>query len=644
MGKDAAKARCEVPAKRIKGKSKPNEVAAEPKRPPALRKAPSHSSSSKVKVIKKDKGAKGSKVKVADQKEEPKKTREAKPAKTKSKVEEQLRQAAAAAAEAVAKKRQKEEKAKKASKKVTDEKTKKGEKAKGEKAREVSNKTEEKKTSRKKDAQDDKTEDTTKVDKKKKEEERLKFFPVQKKAEAEEIFKTPPSKVAKVSRSPAPSLGTTSSAEAKVKELAAMLEESGDDEETSSDSEMEENEQEEEEQESQEEESQDEDGDGAEESENDSSSQGGNDNEEEEGNQGDQKSEDTEDEAEDDEDEESQEEADTTKETKEEKDTKKVEEKKAEATDNLALVVAQTQDLSQQNAELVRNSTTNKRDWDSFVRSQERFRVHEFYSTNRLEMFGMWLDCDKNWDKLVLKDTWYYMRTSQEFEKKDKVNGITALKGTAFVDDEMLKALTSDEGFMRAGAMPSVTAAPKKRAKPEDKESSKPVEPLNYKDKVISSMQELLNSAAVSRTRSITLKGLDFAEQLAATMLDFANTTETLYSDIQNTIKKDGTTEKEFKVLCRKIEEKASTGKKLKAPLPYLFLISMGMSGANLCLQRSQGLKCIPMATLLCWYGALPIVFPHGYQLAFCCGGSSRCIPVGKQQEDKEGKEMSGWL
>ena len=111
-----------------------------------------------------------------------------------------------------------------------------------------------------------------------------------------------------------------------------------------------------------------------------------------------------------------------------------------------------------------------------------------------------------------------------------------------------------------------MTTAPKKKAKPETEESSKPVEPLTYKEKVTSSMQELLNLAAVSRTRSITLKGLDFAEQLAATMLDFANATENLYSDIQTTINKDAT-EKEFKVFCRKIEEKNIAGKKLKAPL-----------------------------------------------------------------------------
>ena len=29
--------------------------------------------------------------------------------------------------------------------------------------------------------------------------------------------------------------------------------------------------------------------------------------------------------------------------------------------------------------------------------------MHEFYSSNRLELFNMWLDCQKNWDNLVLQ-------------------------------------------------------------------------------------------------------------------------------------------------------------------------------------------------------------------------------------------------
>lgn len=46
---------------------------------------------------------------------------------------------------------------------------------------------------------------------------------------------------------------------------------------------------------------------------------------------------------------------------------------------------------------------TNKRDWDSFVRSKERFRVHDFFQSNKVECFNMWLDSGKSWDEAALQ-------------------------------------------------------------------------------------------------------------------------------------------------------------------------------------------------------------------------------------------------
>ena len=46
---------------------------------------------------------------------------------------------------------------------------------------------------------------------------------------------------------------------------------------------------------------------------------------------------------------------------------------------------------------------TNKKDWDSFVRSKGRFKVHEFYEANKIECFNMWLDSGKEWDQVKLK-------------------------------------------------------------------------------------------------------------------------------------------------------------------------------------------------------------------------------------------------
>ena len=51
----------------------------------------------------------------------------------------------------------------------------------------------------------------------------------------------------------------------------------------------------------------------------------------------------------------------------------------------------------------LRNSVTNKREWDSFVRSNGRFKVHDFYQNSKLECFNMWLDCGKSWDAVALQ-------------------------------------------------------------------------------------------------------------------------------------------------------------------------------------------------------------------------------------------------
>lgn len=43
---------------------------------------------------------------------------------------------------------------------------------------------------------------------------------------------------------------------------------------------------------------------------------------------------------------------------------------------------------------------TNKADWDKFSRSKDRFKVYDFYSANKTECFNMWLECNKDWNKV----------------------------------------------------------------------------------------------------------------------------------------------------------------------------------------------------------------------------------------------------
>ena len=59
-----------------------------------------------------------------------------------------------------------------------------------------------------------------------------------------------------------------------------------------------------------------------------------------------------------------------------------------------------------------------------------------------------------------LKEDWYYMPAPKKITHTDVVTESTKLDATTSVDPELQKALCNEEdGFMRPGAMPSVTAA-----------------------------------------------------------------------------------------------------------------------------------------------------------------------------------------
>lgn len=111
-----------------------------------------------------------------------------------------------------------------------------------------------------------------------------------------------------------------------------------------------------------------------------------------------------------------------------------------------------------------------------------------------------------------------------------------------------------------------MAAAPKKRpAKGEKDDKSEPVKPQTVQEKVQASMQELLQSAAGCRTKSLTLGGLKYAEDLASELLAHATKLEGLYSTIRDGIKSKSATEKDFKQFLAKIEEVNTKGEKMKA-------------------------------------------------------------------------------
>ena len=37
------------------------------------------------------------------------------------------------------------------------------------------------------------------------------------------------------------------------------------------------------------------------------------------------------------------------------------------------------------------------------MRSKQRFKVHEYFETNRIELVNMWLDSEKSWDEVKIK-------------------------------------------------------------------------------------------------------------------------------------------------------------------------------------------------------------------------------------------------
>ena len=165
---------------------------------------------------------------------------------------------------------------------------------------------------------------------------------------------------------------------------------------------------------------------------------------------------------------------------------------------------------------VIRNSVTHKREWDKFVRSKERFKVFDFYQSNKLDLFAIWLDSDMSWDKACLQverlhkttneatkgwiavkgkkiiaeygetkgrqlmasrmqsslyyddddfpqdelERWYWMKAAQTMASKETTEETMKLSASKKLDNALFKALTAEEGgIMKAGAMPSVSTA-----------------------------------------------------------------------------------------------------------------------------------------------------------------------------------------
>ena len=98
-------------------------------------------------------------------------------------------------------------------------------------------------------------------------------------------------------------------------------------------------------------------------------------------------------------------------------------------------------------AKPVRNSVTNKKDWDSFVRSKERFKVHQFFQQNKLECFNMWLDMGKSWDAVALK----VKRTHEESHESQR--GWVAKQGRVLKEEKGVEKATKIMASRKAAGL-----------------------------------------------------------------------------------------------------------------------------------------------------------------------------------------------
>lgn len=105
-------------------------------------------------------------------------------------------------------------------------------------------------------------------------------------------------------------------------------------------------------------------------------------------------------------------------------------------------------------------------------------------------------------------------------------------------------------------------AASKAKAKPKAKtEEVKPDTPV---EQVQARTAEFLKCAAMARTKSLTLAGLDYAQDLSNTLLDHAKSIESIYREIQKAVKKRADP-KAFKDFLKIMDEKEAASDKFKA-------------------------------------------------------------------------------
>lgn len=102
------------------------------------------------------------------------------------------------------------------------------------------------------------------------------------------------------------------------------------------------------------------------------------------------------------------------------------------------------------------------------------------------------------------------------------------------------------------------------KAKAKAKAKTEDVQPDTPAEKVQARITDFLKCAAMARTKSLTLAGLDYAQDLSNTLLDHAKSIENIYKDIQKAVKKKADS-KAFKNFLVVMDEKEAASEKFKA-------------------------------------------------------------------------------
>ncbi|CAK9020809.1 30S ribosomal protein S6 [Durusdinium trenchii] len=263
--------------------------------------------------------------------------------------------------------------------------------------------------------------------------------------------------------------------------------------------------------------------------------------------------------------------------------------------DKLAAAAARTDAV----AKKVRNSTTHKREWDKFSKSAKTkafpIELAPHFKKNKNSLFGMWLDCGQEWDKvniavkqeqeqshlarsqweaiqvkdlrsklsepkfdellkkrtadgLVYQDRdfpddpeelWVYMPRGKIVRQDDRTSEKATLEAKTKVDEAGLAALTGDGGCFQPGALPSVVAATEAGAQ-------KLLSALDDEKKSISRTKRAKVEKNDTEDLKPKLKNIEFAEELSGLLMKHATAMEGLYMEFQEKANREVNSEKDY--------------------------------------------------------------------------------------------------